>query len=57
MRQQLQSKGFDASKAGPAVFFKAMKDRAGLSAEIFKLQADQQKTLADLETKRGQLID
>lgn len=57
MRQQLQAKWFDASKAGPAVFFKAMKDRAGLSAEIFKLQADQQKTLADLETKRSQLVD
>jgi len=29
-----------------------MQDRAKMSVEIYKLQADQGKTLADLETKR-----
>ena len=57
MKQQLISQGFDASKAWPAVFFKAMKDRAQMSAEIYKLQADQEKTLATLETQRAQLVD
>jgi hypothetical protein len=57
MKQQLISKWFDVGKAWPAVFFKAMKDRASLSAEIYKIQADEQKTLADLESKRGQFID
>lgn len=57
MKDQLVAKWFDAGKAWPAVFFKAMKDRATISAEIYKLQADQEKTLADLETKRWQLVD
>lgn len=57
MKQQLVSKWFDIGKAAPAVFFQAMKDRANLSAEIYKIQADEQKTLADLESKRGQLVD
>lgn len=57
MREQLVSKWFDVSKAGPAVFFKAMKDRATMSAEIMKLQADQEKTLANLETTKAQLVD
>lgn len=57
MNQQLQQKWFDVSKAWPAVFFKAMKDRAQMSAEIYKLQADQEKTLATLETQRAQLVD
>src|SRR3990172_2841477 len=57
MKQQLISKGFDVGKAGPAVFFKAMKDRALLSAEVMKIQADQEKTLADLESKRAQFVD
>jgi hypothetical protein len=34
-----------------------MKDRAQMSAEIYKLQADQEKTLATLETQRAQLVD
>jgi outer membrane murein-binding lipoprotein Lpp len=34
-----------------------MKDRASMSAEIYKIQADEQKTLADLESKRGQFVD
>ena len=45
------------AKAGPAVFFKAMKDRATLSAEVYKIQADQEKTLAGLETTKAQLVD
>lgn len=57
MKQQLISKGFDASKAWPAVFFKAMQDRAKMSAEIYKLMADEEKTLATLETQRAQLVD
>jgi len=57
MKQQLVSKWFDTSKAWPAVFFKAMKDRAQMSADIYKLQADQEKTLANLESQRAQLVD
>ena len=57
MKEQLMSKGFDVSKAGPAVFFKAMKDRATMSADIMKLQADEEKTIAGLLQTQAQMKD
>lgn len=57
MREQLVSKWFDVSKAGPAVFYQAMKARATMAADIMKIQADQEKTIAQLEVTSAQMKD
>lgn len=57
MRESLIARWFSSAKAGPAVMAKAMKDKAILSANIMNLQADYNKTLANLETQRTQLED
>lgn len=57
MKEQTMAKGFSPAKANVAVAFRAMKDKALLSAEIMKVQSEYNNTLAQLETQRTQLED
>lgn len=57
MREMLIQRWYNPAKAAPAVVFKAMKDRAKISADVYKIQSEFEKTLANLEAQRTQLED
>ena len=57
MNQQLRQMWYNAGAAAPAVYYQVTKQMADVAIEYYKLAAEEQASLAELETQRAQLID
>lgn len=57
MNQQLRQMWYNTVAAAPAVYYQATKQMANVAIEYYKLKAEEEASLAELETQRAQLID